>query len=144
MLRLLALGALTLAGCGSSPPDEAVQQRIDGAFAAVEARDTGYFRDLLSADFVGARELNRDAAINRVRGLFLAYPRIGVVRGMEEIQLEGDSAARVRIQAGLVGDQNRPLAGLAADLYHFELEFALEPDGEWRVIGAEYSSVLRR
>lgn len=144
MLRLLALAALTLAGCVSSPPEQAVRQRLDDAIAAVEARDTSYFRDLLSDSFVGARGLGREDAINRIRGLFLAYPRIRAIRGLEEIRIEGERAARVSIQAGLLGDQGGPLAGFSADLYQFELEFAQESDGEWRVIGADYASARAR
>ena len=139
-LRLLALVAVTLSGCGGSPPEDAVRQRLDGAIAAIEARDTSYFRDLLSESFVGARGLNRQDAINRIRGLFLAYPRIAAIRGVQTIELQGERAARVSIRAGLVGDQGRPLAGFSADLYLFELEFAQESDGEWRLIGADYSS----
>jgi hypothetical protein len=143
MLRLLAVTTVTLVGCGGSPPEEAVRQRLDDAITAVEARDTGYFRDLLSTSFVGARGIDREQAINRIRSLFLAYPRIKVVRGLQEVQLEGERAARASIQVGLVGDQGRPLAGFSADLYQFDLEFAQEADGEWRVIGADYSSALR-
>lgn len=143
MFRLWVVVAATIAGCGGSPPEEAVRQRLDDAIEAVEARDTGYFRDLLSDSFVGARGIDREQAINRIRGLFLAYPRIKAIRGLEEVQLEGDRAARVSIRAGLVGDQGKPLAGFSADLYLFELEFAQESDGEWRVIGADYSSSLR-
>ena len=140
MLRLLAVVTLTLTGCGGSSPEDALRQRVDDASAAVEERDTGYFRDLLSDSFVSARGLNREAAINRIRGLFLAYPRVAVIRGGQEIELQGDSAAQVRIRAGLVGNQGRPLAGFSADLYLFELEFVRESDGEWRLIGADYSS----
>jgi hypothetical protein len=141
---LLMGAALLIAGCSQSPPEEAIQARLDGALAAVEARDTGYFRDLISDAFVDARGLGRDDAINRLRGLFLRYPRIRVIRGFDEIELRGEGAAQVVVTAGLSGDQGRPLAGLSADLYLFELEFTVEADGEWRVIGADYTSVRER
>ena len=139
--RLSTVLVLALAGCGQSPPEEAIQARLDGAVAAVEQPDTGYFRDLISEAFVGDRGLGRDDAINRLRGLFLRYPRIRVVRGLQTIELRGDGAAQVTITAGLSGDQGKPLAGFSADLYRFEVEMALEPDGEWRVIGARYGPV---
>ncbi len=138
---LLVGAALLIVGCSSSPPEEAVQARLDGAVAAVEQRDTGYFRDLISDAFIDARGLRRDDAINRLRGLFLRYPRIRVIRGFQEIQLAGPGAAQAVITAGLTGDQGQQLVGFSADLYRFELEFALEPDGEWRIIGADYASV---
>jgi len=144
-IRSLLIGAAVLiAGCSQSPPEEAIQARLDSAVAAVEERDTGYFRDLISDAFVDARGLSRDDAINRLRGLFLRYPRIRVISGFEEIQLRGEGAAQVVVTAGLSGDQGKPLVGFSADLYRFELEFALEADDEWRVIGADYASARQR
>lgn len=141
---LLVGVALLITGCSQSPPEEAIQARLDAAVAAVEERDTGYFRDLISAAFLDARGLGRDDAINRLRGLFLRYPRIRVIRGFDEIELRGEGAAQVVVTAGLSGDQGRPLAGFSADLYRFELEFAMEADGEWRIIGADYTSARQR
>ena len=141
MLRLLVALAVGLFGCTQPDPEKEIEARLSAAAEAAEQRDTGFFRNLVSAAYADAHGNRRREVINRVRGVFLRYPRIHVASRIETIALQGDRSAEVVVLAGLSGDGGSVLAGLSADLYRFELEMVREDDGEWRLIAADWSSV---
>jgi hypothetical protein len=123
-----ALGAALAAGCGGgSDPKAEIRALIAAAEQAAEARDAGFFGDLLGEGY-------RDA---------LANQRIEIVSRVDEIVLEGGDAARAVVHAGLLGRRAgaQLLEGVDADLYRFELELVSE-SGEWRIIGASWRRAL--
>ena len=135
--------ALCAAGCGTTDPEAEIFERLAAAEEAAEARDTGFFADLIGVSYRDARGNGRDELLRAVRGYFLANQRIEVVSRVDEVVLEGADAARAVVHAGLVGRRTGAalLAGVDADLYRFELEL-VNDDGEWRVIGAEWRRAL--
>jgi hypothetical protein len=136
---VLGLAVAAVAACGSVDPADAIRARLAEAEKAAEARDTGFFRDLLAAGYRDDRGNDRAAAVQFVRGFFLANQKIEIVSRIEEVTLEGGDAARAVVQAGLVGQRSGAamLGGLHGDLYRFRLELVNE-NGDWRIIGAQW------
>jgi hypothetical protein len=139
------LGALSVAGCGASDPELEIRALLAAAEQAAEARDVGFFSDLLGTSYRDARGNDRDEALRMIRGYFLANQRVEIVSRVDEIVLEGPQAdaARAVVQAGMVGQRSGAglIEGVDADLYRFELEL-VNDDGDWRIIGATWSRAL--
>jgi hypothetical protein len=154
-----ALVLLAVAACGTADPTAAIRDRLAAAEKAAEARDTGFFRDLLAESYRDDRGNDRAASIQLLRGFFLANQKVEIVSRIDEIKLEGDrqgrrdcrasqeqcpaDAARAVVHAGLVGQRAgaAALGGLHGDLYRFELELVNE-SGDWRIIGARWQRAI--
>jgi len=109
------------------------------AEAAAEARNGGFFRDLIAPSYRDSRGNDRDQMLNLIRGYFLAHSSIEVVMTIDEIVLEGADAARIDVRAGLLGQRagQSLLGGVDGDLQHVRLELIKE-DSDWRVIGTNW------
>jgi hypothetical protein len=132
---VLALAAAAMAAsCGSSDPDVELRALIAAAEEAAEARDGGFFRDLIAPSYRDSRGM-----INLIRGYFLTHSRIEIVTNIDEIALEGADAARIVLRAGIVGQRagQSLLGGLEGELTLLELEL-IKQDSDWRVIGASW------
>lgn len=137
----LALGA---AGCGTAAdPQAEIVELLAAAEEAAEARDAGFFADLVGDAYRDARGNDRDELLRAMRGYFLANQRIEIVSRVDEVVLEGADAARAVVHAGMAGQRTGAalLGGVDADLYRFELEL-VNDGGEWRIIGAEWRRAL--
>lgn len=142
-LIVIAAGVLQSA-CGG-PPDAHAELRalIDDAEAAAEARQTGFFRNLISEDYVDRRGQRRDEVINLLRGYFLVNATVEVVNRIETIELLGDDAATVALQTAVIGrGQGSSVLAVDGELFRIELELVKE-GSEWRIIGAEWDRLLR-
>lgn len=143
--RGLAIGALAaaLGGCAGSDPETQIRAVLAAAEEAAEARDGGFFADLIDASYRDARGNDREEIVRALRGYFLANQRVEVVSRVDEVVVEGEDAARATVHAGLVGQRAGAslLDGLDAELYRFELELVSE-NGEWRIIGARWRPAL--
>lgn len=137
---LLALGA---AGCGTGDPEAEIRALLAAAEEAAEARHAGFFADLIGESYRDARGHDRDELLRTIRGYFIANQRIEIVSRVDEVTLEGADAARAVVHAGVLGRRTGAalLEGVDADLYRFELEL-VNDDGDWRIIGAEWSRAL--
>ena len=139
-IRLVALSLATLAaGCGTADPEAEIRALLSAAEQAAEARDTGFFRDLIGSAYRDSRGHDRDQLVNLLRGLFIANQRVEIVSRVDAVQLEGTDAARAVVHAGMLGQRAGAelLGGMNADLYRFELEL-VNDDGEWQIIGATW------
>lgn len=137
------LPVAVLAGCGTSDPEAAIRKRLADAEAAAEARDTGFFRDLLAEGYRDDRGNGRDDLINRLRGYFLTHSSIEIVSRVDEVTFTGADAARVVVHAGMLGQRaGEPvLLGTEGELYRIGLDL-VDDGGEWRVIGASWDRGL--
>jgi hypothetical protein len=137
------LCAMSIAGCGATDPELEIRALLAGAEEAAEARDMGFFGDLLGASYRDARGLDRDEALRMIRGYFIANQRVEIVSRVDEVRIEGTDAARAVVHLGLVGQRAGAglIAGVDADLYRFELEL-VNDEGDWRIIGATWSRAL--
>lgn len=139
---VLTLAALA-AGCGADDPDLAIRALLTQAEQAAEARDAGFFGDILGASYRDARGNDRDELLRTIRGYFIVNRRIEVVSRIDEVVLEGADAARAVVHAGVLGQRSGAewLGGMNADLYRFDLEL-VNHDGEWQIIGATWRREL--
>jgi hypothetical protein len=147
-MKVLVLGAVlamgAVAGCGgASDPEAEIRALLAQAEEAAEARDAGFFGDLLGSAYRDARGNDRGEIMRRVRGYFIANQRIEIVSRVDEIVLQGTDAARAVVHAGMLGQRSGAalLGGVDADLYRFELEL-VNDGGEWRIIGADWDRAL--
>lgn len=135
-----ALLAAVVSGC-SSPDDEALVRRlIADAETAAEARDTGFFRRVISEDYVDSRGRRREQIIDLIRGYFFLNSRIEVLSRIESVGIlgAGRDAAEVVVLAAMVGAPRRGgIAGIDADLERLELDLVREGD-DWRIIAARW------
>ncbi|HUQ53417.1 MAG TPA: hypothetical protein VM692_14415 [Gammaproteobacteria bacterium] len=138
-----AIAAAVVAGCGTSDPEAEIHARLADAEAAAEARDVGFFGDLVGEGYRDSHGHDRAELLRVLRGLFLANQRVEIVSRIDEVELEGGDAARVVLHAGMLGQRSgeAALAGIDADLYRFELEL-VNDGGEWQIIGAEWTRGL--
>jgi hypothetical protein len=138
-----ALYADVVAGCGTSDPEAEIRELLAAAEEAAEARDAGFFGDLLGSGYRDSRGRDRAELLRTLRGYFIANQRIEIVSRVDEVTIEGSDAARAVVHAGLLGQRSGAelLAGVDADLYRFELELVNDA-GEWRIIGADVSRAL--
>jgi hypothetical protein len=135
----VVLASAVAAGCAASDPEAEIRTRLAAAEQAAEARDTGFFGELIGDGYRDAQGNDRAEVLRTLRGLFLANQRLEVVSRIDEVELESDDAARVVLHAGMLGQRAgaQLLAGVDADLYRFELEL-VNDGGDWRIIGAKW------
>jgi hypothetical protein len=135
---LSATLGVAVGSCAPDDPDAELRAFVAEAETAAEARDTGFFREAISASYVDRRGQGRDDVINVIRGVFVTNSTVEVVSRIEAISLAGEEAATVTLQAALVGKaQGASLLDVDGDLYRIELELVRESDS-WRVIGADW------
>jgi hypothetical protein len=139
----IALAAGLLAGCRGGDPEREIRQLLAAAAEAAEARDGGFFAEVIGTSYRDAYGNDRAELVRTVRGYFLANQRVQVVSRIDEVMIEGGDAARATVHAGLIGQQTGAalLGGLGGDLYRFDLEL-VNDDGDWRIIGATWRRAL--
>jgi len=139
----LALSVALLGSCGIDDPEAEIRAVLAGAEAAAEARDVGFFRDLVGTAYRDSRGNDREQLLNLLRGYFIAHQKIEIVSRIDEIRFEGGETAHVVVHAGLAGRRagEALLDGIGADLYRFEVEL-VDDDGEWRMIMAQWERAL--
>jgi hypothetical protein len=140
---MAAWTAALTAGCTASNPEAEIRALMAAAEQAAEARDVGFFAEVLGEGYRDSRGHDRDEALRSLRGYFIVNQRIDVVSRIDEIAVEGTDTARAVVQAGMLGRRTGGalLEGLDADLYRFELELVKDA-GEWRIIGASFDRAL--
>ncbi len=141
-LALLALAAAL--ACGGDPlsPEEQVRAVVAQFEEAAARRDIGMALDLVSESYRDSSGRDRQAVKGLVAGYFLRNEAIYVISRIRSLELDpsGTSATLVAVSAltgAPVADPGE-LAGLAADLYRFEIDVALEDDDTWRVTRADW------
>ena len=135
----LAGMATAVTACGPVADDEErLRALVAETEAAAEARDTGFFRDLISDNYTDRAGRGRDQIIDTIRGYFFINANVEVLNQVAEVQLIGDDVAEVVLRTALVGRaQGSSVLGIDADYYRLELELVREgPD--WQIIGADW------
>jgi hypothetical protein len=98
-----ALYAVLAAGCAASDAEAEIRALLAGAAEAAEARDTGFFADVVGAGYRDTRGNDREQLIGLVRGYFIANQRVEIVSRVDDVVLEGADAARAVVHAGMLG-----------------------------------------
>jgi hypothetical protein len=136
--RYLGSLVLTLAACSAPDPQTALERLLEEAERAAEARDTGYFRDVVSEDYRDAGGNDKDRLIAMIRGYFLAHQSVEVLLRLQALELRGDDAAEAVLTAGILSRSGGgPIGGFEGRLHRLELEL-VEVDGDWQLIGARW------
>ncbi|HBI14456.1 MAG TPA: hypothetical protein DDY20_02895 [Desulfobulbaceae bacterium] len=138
-LVLLALFFLAACGPGDSP-EEQVRQYVAAAEAAVEARNLGGLKELITEQYQDEQgRTRRDIVAIAARYLY-ANKNIHVLTRIEGLAVSAPGQARLTVYAALTGQNVSDLDALLnmqADLYRFDLEL-VRMDGEWQLLRAEW------
>ena len=141
--RLMAAGLFFLlaSGCGGSDesPEDAIRAWVREGHLAAEAKDRSALLDMISPAYADARGNSRDDVGNMMRFYFLRQNKVVLMSRVDEIEVFGDSAAKLILQVGMAGSNDNVL-GFSADAYRFEME--LERDGsDWLLIAARWGGL---
>jgi hypothetical protein len=121
---LTALLATGLASCGG-PPESSEQQLR----AWVDRGQT----------YSDARGNSRDDIENLFRFYFLRAKNVGLLVGIDDIEIFDDSAARVMLTVAM-GATTDAVLGFNADAYEFELDLE-NAGGEWLLVSGRWTDV---
>jgi len=141
-IRWLILCCLGFGACAADDPDAELRELVAAATAAAEARDTGHFRALLSDAYVDSSGRRKQDLTDLIRGYFFVTSDIDVVNRIQQVTLNGDDAAEIVLQSGLLArGRSGSILDLDGKLYRIELELVRESGG-WRIIGAQWERIL--
>ena len=141
--RSMAAGLIFLlaSACGGSDesPEDAIRAWVRDGHLAAEAKDRRALLDMISPAYADARDNSRDDIGNMMRFYFLRQNKVVLISHVDEIEVFGDSAAKLVLQVGMAGSNDNVL-GFSADAYRFEME--LERDGsDWLLIAARWGGL---
>lgn len=139
MTAMLVVASTYGCSAGRESPEAEVRAWLETAEAAAEARDRGALLDLLSDAYADGRGNDKEDIGNMLRVYFFRQQNVSLLTRVEEIRMQGTTAAHVRLFVGMAGTTNTAF-GLRADAYNFELELADE-GGDWRLIGARWGDI---
>jgi hypothetical protein len=138
----VSIALALLAGCkGRKSPRQLIQEAIVAAKEGAEEKDISGIAELLSPQYKDTNDQDRAAVLGMVRLQFLRAQSIYLFMRIPAIHVQGPDRAEATV---LVAMASTPiaaatqLAGLSANLYKFELQFATE-GGKWRVLTASWS-----
>ena len=138
---LLLVSSLPVAGCrGTTDPERELRELLRGAEAAVEAKDFGALRPLLSERYSDAEGNDRRRVEAVLRVWLLRQGEIYLVTRVQDLRFPAADRAQVVLLVAMAGERiadSADLAGLRGDLYRFDLDFAAER-GDWRLARAAW------
>lgn len=144
--RLLpALAALlcvvVLQGCGgeAGTPEEAVKAWVDQGVELAKEKNRRGLVAMISPDYTDARGNDLSAIEDLFRFYFLRADNVKLLTHIEELEVYGDSAAKLVLTVGMAGT-NEGVLGFSADAYRFEMELEREKD-DWVLIGARWGEL---
>lgn len=138
---VIATLCVALSACSQSvsDPEAALREWLASAETAAEEKDRGELMSLISESYMDSRGNDYDQINDILRLYFLRQDSIGLITGIDDVSLIGETAALVRVTVGMAGTRNRVL-GINADAYRFELELESHDD-EWLLIGARWGEL---
>ena len=145
MLRYLLICTICLvtAGCGDgaseASPEDAVRAWVARGEAAAEDKDRGALLEMISGDYVDGRGNDREQIGDLLRIYFFRQNSIALLTSIDDITINGETAALVNLTVGMAGTNNSAL-GLSAEAYNFEFELE-RFDDDWQLIGARWSKL---
>lgn len=139
-LAAILLVSAALSGCGATPPEQALRERMSDLQAGIDDRDVVRIEDLLAEDFVGNDGMDRQGARRLAAGTFLRFRDVGVRIGPLDIEFHGDARATLRFEAFATGGSGGLLPE-QGQVYEVATGWRLE-DGEWRMSSADWKPRL--
>jgi hypothetical protein len=134
--------ALALTACGGEPatPEEEIRALIERTAGAAADGDAGAVADALHPDYRDARGNDRAAIVRLLRLQLLRGGSVVVLPDIEQVEVHGSDAARVRMTVRFAGAD---LGRLSLDAGARRVELDLVRDDEWRVISARWARLDR-
>jgi hypothetical protein len=147
--RTLLRGPIVLAlllglSCSTPSPEEQVRELIERAEVAARDRDVGELSEMLSERYRDAAGNGKREALAILRYQFLQHQSLHLLQRTRSIQSTepGIVEAVVLVAAADVEFRSvSELESISAELLRFDLVFAEEDGGDWRVLEAEWRSV---
>jgi hypothetical protein len=147
--RTLQHGLIVLAlslglSCSAPSPEEQVRQLIERAEAAARDRDVGALGKMVSDRYRDAAGNGKREALAILRYQFLQHQSLHLLKRARSIRSTepGIVEAVVLVAAADVEFRSvSELESISAELLRFDLVFAEEDGGDWRVLEAEWRSV---
>jgi hypothetical protein len=130
------VACIVIAGCARTDAETEIRDFLDGAEAAAEERRTGFFRNALSDNYVDRSGRRKDMLVDQIRGYFFVNQSIELIKYVDRVELDGETAADVTVRMAVLGGRNA-LTELDADFYRIDLELE-RIGGDWQIIGADW------
>lgn len=128
---------LSVVGCGTQSPEQAVREQVDALQRAIDARDAGDIEALLAEDFVGNDGLDRRGARQLATAVFLRHRDVGAKVGPVSVELRGQGDAVARFSVLATGGSGGLLPD-SGQVYQIETGWRLV-DGKWKLLNAEWT-----
>jgi hypothetical protein len=139
--RHLLLG-LALAACRKRrTPEDLVREALLTLEEAVEDKDLGAVKEMVSERFKGGDETDRRAAIGLLQMTFMRHPSIHLLVRVQDVAVTAPGQVRAELLVAMAAVPVREPAELPrvqAELYQFGLTFAEEEPGTFRIVAATW------
>lgn len=135
----LCLGMVGACNGTVSTPEEELRAWVALGESSAEEKDRSALLAMISPDYADARGNDKKKIGDLLRLYFFRQQTIGLLTRIENITVEGGTAAVVDLTVGMAGTDGRPL-GLSADAYRFVFELE-KSDDEWLLIGGRWASI---
>lgn len=137
-MLLVATGVLLAGSCARQAPEAAVRAQVQALQGAIDARDAGAVRALLTDDFIGNDGLDKRGARQLAAGVFLRYRDVAARLGPVEVELRGDADAIARFTMLATGGSGGFLPE-RGQVYAVQSGWR-RVDGEWRLRSAQWQA----
>lgn len=129
------------AACGApdGSPEQELREWVARGEAAAEERDRRSLLQMISGRYADARGNDHQRIGDLLRVYFLRQQSIALLTSIDDISINGDTAALITLTVGMAGT-NGGATGFRADAYRFELELE-KPGDEWLLIGARWGEL---
>ncbi len=140
-LAISGLVCVWLVACSDPPesPEQALRTWVSLGHEFVEAKDRRALVDMISPTYSDSRGNSRDDIENMFRLYFLRQHKVALITRVEELDIYGDSAAKLVLAVGMAGT-NDGTVGFSADAFRFEMEFERDDD-QWLLTSARWGEL---
>lgn len=145
-LLVTLAAAVAAVSCGPAPatPEAQLREWVSVMEAAAEEKARGSIMELIAPSYNDARGHGRDDVDKLLRLYFLHQARIVLLSTVDEIEVNGGTAATVVVTVGMAGTED-DLPGVRADALRFELELESvdEPRSyaDWQLLSARWGGL---
>ena len=140
---LAVLAACLLVSCWPEPgsPEGQLRAMFVKAERAVEEKDIGALKDLVSDHYADTRGHDKQSIIGLLKFYFFRHKSIHLLTQIRPASFPDSTLAEVTVFVAMAG---QPISGaeqlaiLRADLHRFDFQLASESSGDWKVFRAEW------
>lgn len=140
-IMVVVLLSVLLASCGGDvTPEEEVRSFVAAGEEAVETRDVGDLKNLISENYKDEHDRTRRDIVAVAARYLYANKNIHVLTRIDELTFPAPDNASLTIFAAMTGQNVSDLDALLnmqADLYRFDVELAREGK-EWKLVRANW------